>query len=257
MSHSKDIQPQCTLIVSSCDNYSDLWAPFFNLLKIYWPDCPYQVLLITEDKVFNGKGIISTKIGPGLDWSSLLSKSLDLVKTPYVLFMLEDFFLREMVETEKIEKILKHMSRSSIDMLRLIPYKGRVTSNLLNTSIYTVIPLEARYRVSTQGSFWSVETLQSLIKLGESAWEFEINGTKRSSVDESVIFASVNTASLPYGHHVVERGKWFPLEAKRFQKMNIGCNFSKRQTMSWWSFLLWFVRRFLSKIKYTIIGFRF
>jgi len=253
MSQSRASNIQCTLIVSSCDNYSDLWVPFFKLLKIYWPDCPYQVLLITENKVFNDKGIISSKIGVNLDWSTLLSRSLDLVKTPYVLFMLEDFFIREVVETEKLEKILNNMNQSSIDMMRLIPFKGKSASHHLNTSIFNVIPLEARYRVSTQGAFWKLKTLQNLIKLGESPWEFEINGTKRSSVDETIIFAAVKTAILPYRHHVVERGEWFPWEAKRFKKMNIGCDFSKRNTMSWWISLIWITRKYLSKFKNTII----
>ena len=36
---------KCTIIVSSCDSYSDLWIPYLNLLKLYWPNCPYKINL--------------------------------------------------------------------------------------------------------------------------------------------------------------------------------------------------------------------
>jgi len=251
MTNNKECQ--CTLVVSSCDNYSDLWLPFFNLLKIHWPDCPYKILLITEEKYFNYKGVISTQIGPGLDWSTLLGRSLDMVKTPYVLFMLEDFFLRSVVDSELLQKNLENMNRSSIEMLRLIPSK-KIPIWSGSHSNYSNISLKERYRVSTQGAFWKLEVLQDLVNPGESAWEFEINGTKRSSLNQSGKFFSVNKALLPYGHHVVERGKWFPWEARRFKKMNIGCNFSKRRVMSWWDSLLWYARKNASKLKYILVN---
>lgn len=243
---------QCTLVVSSCDKYSDLWLPFFNLLKANWPDCPYKILLITEEKVFDYKGVVSTQIGPGLDWSTLLSRSLEMVETPYVLFMLEDFFLRSVVDSKLLQKNLDNMNRTSIEMLRLIPSKKKSIQgkSFLN---YTNISLDESYRVSTQGAFWKLEVLKNLVRPGESAWEFEINGTKRSSLNQSSKFFSVNKAVLPYGHHVVERGKWFPWEARRYKRANIGCDFSRRGVMSWWEAFLWYGRKNASKIKHTFM----
>lgn len=244
---------QCSLIVSTCDKYSDLWVPFFNLIDANWPDCPYKIFLITEDKVFDKTNVISTKIGSDLDWSSLLKSSLSFIDTPYVLLMLEDFFLRELVVTRKIDDALEYMIENSVDMLRLIPHQkppGRRQSMALS---FNVIPYDERYRVSTQAALWRLDTLQNLLKVGESAWEFELNGSKRSSLDKSKVFESVSYPILPYGHHVVERGRWFPWEKNRYKKMNIGCDFSKRNTMSWWNALLWFARKKASEIKYLIL----
>ena len=42
----------CTLLVNSCDAYSDLWEPFFKMLGVHWPDCPYPIVLNTESKAF-------------------------------------------------------------------------------------------------------------------------------------------------------------------------------------------------------------
>ena len=41
-----------TIIVNSCDKYSDLWYPFFELLRIQWPDLSYPIILNTESKTY-------------------------------------------------------------------------------------------------------------------------------------------------------------------------------------------------------------
>ena len=42
-----------TILVNSCDLYEDAWYPFFKLLQIQWKDCPYDVVLHTETKVYD------------------------------------------------------------------------------------------------------------------------------------------------------------------------------------------------------------
>ena len=57
-------------------------------------------------------------------------------------------------------------------------------------------------------SYWSLfkkKTLQELLDISESAWEFEIDGSKRSDKYEN--FYSINTTILPYLNGVV-KGKW-------------------------------------------------
>ena len=41
-----------TVLVNSCDSYSDAWYPFFTLWKKYWPDCKYPIILNTESKSY-------------------------------------------------------------------------------------------------------------------------------------------------------------------------------------------------------------
>ena len=57
--------------------------------------------------------------------------------------------------------------------------------NKFSSNDFDIIKFNAPYRVSTQGAIWNVDALRGILKVGESAWEFEINGTKRSSLDKS------------------------------------------------------------------------
>ena len=40
----------CTVLLCSCDKYADLLGPFAVLWRKYWPDCPFETILVTETK---------------------------------------------------------------------------------------------------------------------------------------------------------------------------------------------------------------
>lgn len=238
------LNPDCTLLVSSCDRYEDLWEPYFSLLRAHWPDCPFPVMLITESKCPVIENVRPLCLGEGLDWSTLLSRALDQVETPFVLFTLEDFFLREQVNTTLLTSLLDDVKLGGFSMLRLIPRPGPTV--ILNQKNYGGIQSDAPYKVSTQAAFWEVQTLRQLLVPGEAAWQFEVNASARSS-DLSGFFAVWRDA-LPYRHHVVERGKWFPWAYRKFSKMNIGVDGTARPIMTVSETVVWVIRKLLPPI---------
>ena len=232
----------CTVLVSSCDRYSDLWDPYFSLLRLHWPDCPFPVSLITENKRSAIPDVHPLCLGNGLDWSTLLLKALDVVDTPYVLLTLEDFFLRSTVDTPRVMDLYHEMQRKSLRMLRLIPRPGP-TSSMGNTE-YGKIEANEPYKVSTQAAFWHTETLRELLLPGETAWQFETNGSLRSAKLDG--FAALWREALPYSHHVIERGKWFPWDYWKFSRMNIGVDPAARPVMTAGETSKWIFRKIIS-----------
>ena len=218
----------CTLLVSSCDRYADLWGPYFCLLRTHWPDCPFPVALITESKRPALPNVRPLCLGTGFDWSTLLRRALDAVSTPYVLFTLEDFFMRRQINTSRITALFDDFTQSSLRMLRLASRPGPTIH--LEHMEYGGIEPSAAYRVSMQAAFWSVDTLRQLLVSGETAWEFEINASVRSA--EMPGFVAVWQDALPYRHHVIERGKWFPWDYWKFRRMNIGVDPTARSVMT-------------------------
>jgi hypothetical protein len=230
----------CTLLVSSCDRYADLWPPFFSLLRVHWPDCPFPVALITEERQADIPGVRTLCCGPKSEWSTRLLRALDAVGTPYVLLLLEDFFLRSPVDTQRIVALFKDMQRQRLRMLRLIPRPGP-TAAVEGNSEYGVIAPGAPFRVSTQAAFWEVETLRRLIVPGETIWESEVRGSNRSTEQDG--FVAVWRAAIPYRHHVVERGKWFPWSAWRFRRLGIGVDLSARPIMTFGEAMRWIISK--------------
>ena len=231
---------QCTLFVPSCDAYSDLWTPFFTLLQRHWADCPFPVVLGANKQEFSQFGVRTLNSGDEKNWSTQVRRQLGELDTPYVLMMLDDFFLRSTVKTADVLECLNFVQKRNGNMIRLLPRPAPPVGNL-NGSVpdfVREIPVGMPYRCSTQGAIWKRETLLTLLRGGESIWEFEMEGTGRSEHYPSGFYGATRSV-LTYDHHVVQRGKWFKPEAKRFGAMNIGCDFARRGIMSDKEMLSW------------------
>jgi hypothetical protein len=230
----------CALLVISCDRYSDLWKPFFTLLRRHWPDCPFQVFLGAETKSWTGHGIRTLKSGiEGEDWSGCLYKYLNQISQPYVLVMLDDFFLRRRVPTETILECLGFAELANAVQVCLIPFP--VPSDRLETSkIVGECAVGMPYRLNTQAAIWNRSAFRELLRPGESIWEFEQFGNIRALAYAHGFYAA-RQPILPYpgllAHHVIQRGRWFPHQKWYFGRMNIGCNFEARESLSWFQTL--------------------
>jgi hypothetical protein len=231
----------CVVLVSSCDAYRDLWLPYFNLFQKHWADCPYPVYLMGNQQQFEHpalKAVLHTdKAGT---WSDNLLEALQTIEASHLLFTLEDFFLQAKVDCGKIEKALEFAQRCQAHCVRLVPNPGPQQA-LASAPDWGVLEPGAAYRVSTQAAIWRRDSLLALLKKGESIWEFELNGTKRSTSLFPDGFYGSFAPIFPYFHHVIERGKWFPWEKWKFQRQAIGCDFQARAAMnfgeaSWWLF---------------------
>jgi hypothetical protein len=222
--------PLCSILVPSCDAYSDLWRPFFTLFWRNWTDCPFTVYLGSNHKAFLHPKVEMIHADHGTNWTNRVREQLRSVPTPYVLLILEDFFFRRPVPTGDILRQLSTLVDLKGHALRLVRRPGPTRAVPRYPDVGLMTPGEP-YRVSTQAAFWSKETLLALMREGESIWQFEIEGTKRSCAYTSG-FYGVRKDLLPYGHHVVEKGKWFRKEAAWCKGADIGCDFTERPVMS-------------------------
>ena len=112
----KNLNQLCTFVVSSCDAYKDLWTPYFNLKKRFWPDCPFRTVLISESIKTEIKGVETFNTGQNLSWSAMLRKTIEAVKTPFVLLSMEDFFFQSKVDSAKVENLLDYVIGEDITM---------------------------------------------------------------------------------------------------------------------------------------------
>lgn len=242
-------QLNCSVVVSSCDAYNDLWGPFIKTFKKNWPDCNFNKYFITENKEIFDKDFKTIKCGLNKNWTDRLHYALSNIDDDFIILLLEDFFLRSRVDNQQVHYFVNYIKKNNLNMIRLIK---RPKGTLLNSQHSSLMEIQKNdlYRVSTQGSIWKKQTLLNLLKTNESIWEFEINGTQRSTVYEN--FFCVKKDVLTYWHHVVERGKWFPWEVFYFGVIKkVKIDKKKRKTMSIFETLKWLTNkifaRFISK----------
>jgi hypothetical protein len=236
---TKIVSSDCVVVVSSCDAYSDLWAPFFNLFFKYWDDCPFEIVLCANFKTFDDKRVKTFLIGEDKGWSKGMLKVLDSIQAPNILLLLEDFFIEAPVDSAQILKYVNWVKQNNANVLRLctVPGPNGASSN----EEIGIISVGADYRISTQAAIWNKDCLFSLIKEDESIWQFELIGTKRSDVLYKDGFYGVWKTVLHY-HHVVERGRWFFKDARKYKAMDIGCNFDHRIAMTRFQSITWFIK---------------
>lgn len=170
---------EATVLVNSCDRYSDLWDPFARLWQRYWPDCPFEVVLLTESPVeLKGaaQAVFSRVLPCGkMSWAKRLSSVRVEITTPYVLMLCEDYLLESRVDTGKMLAYLKMMKVFNAANLRLIPNPPG-GSKYKDTELLEYRKNTA-YSIATQAGFWEKEFLFDLAAKVESIWEFERYGS--------------------------------------------------------------------------------
>jgi hypothetical protein len=173
----KEFNKELTVLVASCDAYNDVACNFIKLFRKYWPDCPFEVVCVSEMKAANGDGCQFDReimCGAGGNWCSRLVKALDDIATSYVLMLCDDYYLERTVDTDLFMKRLSQARQFDAANLRMIPNPptGRpYRDGLLE------YPKQTAYCIATQAGIWNRAFLRKLADGLASIWEFERYGS--------------------------------------------------------------------------------
>ena len=211
----------CSVLVMSCDAYEDTWQPFFKLYKKYW-DCPYDTYICTEYKECKYAKTIKTTGS----WTNRVRQALEQIKTEYVIFLLDDFFLRNKVDQKRLDLVftyfkpniacfnLEQVNNHKLAEPSLNGFKNRQNKQM--------------YQCSCQPTVWNREKLINLLQEDMTPWEWE------TQILDSEYDFFINTGDLIFdiGYYGanwgIVRGKWATECIDLFEKENIKIDFSKR-----------------------------
>ena len=230
------LEDKITILVCSCDKYSDLWPPFFQLLKEYWPDNSCKIILNTESKGYSlpGLNIHSFALGKASYGKRMISH-LSLIKTPYVLLLLDDFFLRRPVDTAMLINIIEKMdAEENIAAMTFDenPFYFKDCDEFMG---FVKLKKHAPYKLNMQAGIWRTETLKKYWAPNDNPWIWEIF-VNYNTFDNSDVFYALKDLELSpvyYGYNTngmgVYRGKWVIDDVKPlFDKHNISVDYSIR-----------------------------
>lgn len=220
----------CTLLVCSCDKYADLLDPFLSLFRKYWPDCPFELVLVTETEPVLAGGAAFDRViacGPGMNWASRLVRALDQVETPYVLMLCDDYFLHRPVDTEGLLHRLGQAKAFGAANLRLIPNPKPGAANTVGKrdGLFEYRKNTA-YCIATQAGFWERGFLKRLAEPVASIWEFERTGSFAVADDPRPLLVTP-TQEFPF-LDAVHKGYWEKFGVACLRENGISYDFSKR-----------------------------
>ncbi|MBQ3288825.1 MAG: hypothetical protein IJH50_05385 [Kiritimatiellae bacterium] len=203
----------CTVLVTSCDAYRDVEGPFLTLFRRYWPDCPFELVVNGETGAADGfdRAVLS---GKGKTWSQMLAEALDEVSTPYVLMLMNDYYLESLVDTALFLRRLGEAKASDALNYRLCPDPPRAVKN-------------TAYAVSCKAGIWNRDFLRDLAARTKSAWEFERYGSFMFDMSDPRPILVTERLEFPF-LDVVHKGYWEPFGVELLRREGIAVDFAKR-----------------------------
>lgn len=177
------LEDEVTVLLNTCDSFSDCWYPFFKLWSKFFPDHSLKIILNTETKdfTFDGLNIENLHLFRGKEKPSFgeqMNAYLDYVDTPFVLTMLDDFFLNKPVDIKRIERCIDFL-KSTNDAAQIY------FTSVIDDKNFPVKGYEeyveknhiAPYKVNTMGGIWKKDMLKKYSIDKATPWEWEVFGT--------------------------------------------------------------------------------
>ena len=183
------------VMVIAYDKYSDLWDSFFDCMDRYWSK-KIPIYLVTNNKLPEYNGVTTIKTGDELSWSNKVRCALNKINEDYLIVLLEDYFLSDIVDDNGLEDLLNDFISNEMDYLRLVPipfeYKNK------KKGIYK-LDEKFQYGVNLQASIWRKDYLRKLLYDDNfSAWEFEARQKHGSKVKIEGKCSTVNYFAINY-----------------------------------------------------------
>jgi hypothetical protein len=221
-----------TVLVTSCDEYSDLWVPFLLLFKRYWPDCPYDVVLVTESPVAAPEQYGADRIiacGKGVRWGERMMTALQQIQTPYILLLCDDYFLCDQVDTAKIEKIVDLAEKHRSGTFLMVPVAETHPAFSESEGLFEVKKGRG-YCITTQASVWDIRFLKQLANGCQNIWDFERLGSFKCVELDQPILGTLKRL-FPF-EDVVHKGRWELHGIRLCERNDIEIDFSRRGKMT-------------------------
>lgn len=233
--HDKKI----TIVVNTCDAYHDVLKIFLCALKEYWPDRKYNVVINTEDKIFElGSNNIAfhrcNNIGGKDLWGARLLETLKSITTEYIIMLYDDFILEEPVCDHKIKKIIKLMDE---DRDIVVFYLMDIGLNPISTgaeSEYSIISDGIDFRLNSAPAVWRRDDLINYTGIYDNPWAWEVFGSYRTFGDKKRFLSVANSDKNIYKYNykkggAIYRGKWVSeVVLPIIKKYNLDIDLTKR-----------------------------
>jgi hypothetical protein len=194
-----------TILVSSCDKYSSLWEPFFGSLLKHWPSLQAHnsgvpIILIANTQHYNHPRVKTIKIAHETSWADNMLVALQQVNTPYVLVLLDDYWLDKPVDEKRLAQLLKILREGNTAFIQTSFNTLRFQNGSAHENIAGVVYRKkfSHYKVSLQAGLWDKTSLEYLLRSGENPWDFEIMGSLRAHGYPKAFLSLVNDEPIHY-----------------------------------------------------------
>lgn len=215
------------ILVLSCDKNEDLFLPFKHCMEKYWEGHP-KIYYSTETIKNPYYETINVNI-PLEKWTTRIIKTLEQIDDEIILTMIDDNFIREKVDIQR----LKYIEKQFNDNVGSFNLEKSFDKNDLETHLngFKKRSTYGEYKVSIMCSMWRKKALIDVLKVCEcDPWQFELNNRHLdydyyiNSSDQIINWGYEQT----FKHCNLKLGKWCREIIPFFEKEKIKIDYSER-----------------------------
>jgi hypothetical protein len=158
-------------------------------------------------------------------WSDNLRTALSRIHEEYVILTVDDLFFTAPVQGRFVLAILEWMHKDGANCVHLL---GTPRPEHRSTTLVGPLPTGTYYRASAVTSLWRKSTLARILSSGETAWDFEIAGSRRSDAYSG--FYSTLQPCFSQVNGII-KGKWNPTAVKALNILGVRLDLSRRSLL--------------------------
>ena len=205
-----------TVIVNTCDAYSDVLSLFFEAFYEYWPSCSFEVVVNTENNLHDNYPVRVHNYKPSKfnSWGDRLLQTLQTVQSEYVLVVYDDFILEDYIDEKRINSILDLMKKEA-DAAVYYLINTNSPMDKLNSFVDTFSKISdySDYKLNSAPAIWRKSDLINYTGNHDNPWAWEVFGTYRTFNDGKHFYSLNSNANdlYPYDYTkggAIYRGKW-------------------------------------------------
>lgn len=261
------VDDEMSIVVCTCDSYSDVMELFFAAWKEYWPTCSYTLVVNAENKTdYNYPAKVHNyKPSKKKSWGDRLIQTLNSIESDFVLITYDDFILEDAVSEDRISEILTLLKINPdiatvylIDTMLGSNKESEVCRDLVEIDDYT------DYRLNSAPAIWRRSTLLSYIGVSDDPWAWEFFGSLRTFGDGKKFYSIKSGSKDVYCYNyskggAIYRGRWVKaVVSDKFSKYDLDIDLSLRgfseDAVSESRNIKWKINFFITGFK--MVGFR-
>lgn len=157
------------ILVLSCDKNIDIFEAFHHCIEKYYKDHP-EIIYATESKT-NPYYKTICKNYPLNKWSRRIRETLKEINDSEILLMIDDIFIREKVDSKRIEYLRKKLKGN----IAMFNFEKSFDSNDKESDIdgFKLRPKGSAYELSLMCGLWDKDKLIDILEKDSDPWSIE------------------------------------------------------------------------------------
>ncbi len=220
------MENECVLLMLGCDKNIDLVELNLDMIKRFWPDCPFPVYISLETYHGNYGDNIKIMNSNETKWSKRIMEHLAGLNSKYVMITLDDFIIEDFVHTQTVVDCINFMNENpQVVNMAFDAFNGKRIPGK-DFKHFQCRKKRSNCLLNWQIGLWRTDNLIELMDPNENPWESEVFGSMRAELKKESQFYCLDVKMhkpIEYNNGwLVVRGCWNGNEIKRLeQKLNI------------------------------------